>query len=175
VRVGGADVPCGRAKVMAPRAERVGIFFARTLEESAATRLAKLDHFSDFLSKISESERRDGLTTSQVGPIPSGNLFGPFERELDCARGGLKIKKRSYNSADAFHRGIRGDSYENDSFSGLNASDSTVKPPTDGSARHAELARHALGSRSAHALLSSFAGTSRTHGKKVLLFGDKAR
>jgi hypothetical protein len=134
--VGGADVPCGRAKVMAPRAERVGIFFARTLEESAATRLAKLDHFSDFLSKISESERRDGLTTSQVGPIPSGNLFGPFERELDCARGGLKIKKRSYNSVDAFHRGIRGDSYENDSFSGLNASVSTVKPAM-GSARHA--------------------------------------
>ena len=80
---------------MAPRAERVGIFFARTLEESAATRLAKLDHFADFLSKISKSGRRDGLTTSQVGPIPSGNFFGPFERELDCARGGLKIKKRS--------------------------------------------------------------------------------
>jgi hypothetical protein len=61
-----------------------------------------------FFPKISKSERRDGLTTSQVGPIPSGNLFGPFGRELDCARGGLKIKKRSYNSVDAFHRGIQG-------------------------------------------------------------------
>jgi hypothetical protein len=142
---------------MAPRAERVGIFFARTLEESAATRhhgtrLAKLDHFSDFLSKISESERRDGLTTSQVARFQNGNFFGPFERELDCARGGLKIKKRSYNSVDAFHRGIRGDSYENDSFSGLNASESTVKPPTDGfrSARgiSSARARLTLGSRS---------------------------
>ena len=163
VRVGGADVPCGRAKVMAPRAERVGIFFARTLEESAATRLANWITSQIFFPKISKSVRRDGLTTSQVARFQNGNFFGPFERELDCARGGLKIKKRSYNSVDAFHRGIRGDSYENDSFSGLNASVSTVKPPTDGSARHAF-------ARARDALLCSFAERRERTERRFCLF-----
>jgi hypothetical protein len=138
-------------------------------EESAATRLAKLDHFSDFLSKISESERRDGLTTSQVARFQNGNFFGPFERELDCARGGLKIKKRSYNSVDEFHRGIRGDSYENDSFSGLNASVSTVKPPTDGF----RSARARACSRRSPVFLRRNVANARKEG--FACFGDKAR
>jgi hypothetical protein len=161
---------------MAPRAERVGIFFARTLEESAATRLAKLDHFSDFLSqniRVGAPRRSDDESSR---PIPkwklfwqNGNFFGPFERELDCARGGLKIKKRSYNSVDEFHRGIRGDSYENDSFSGLNASVSTVKPPTDGF----RSARARACSRRSPVFLRRNVANARKEG--FACFGDKAR
>jgi hypothetical protein len=150
--VGGADVPCGRAKVMAPRAERVGIFFARTLEESAATRLAKLDHFADFLSKNIQvgAPRRSDDESSR--PDSFWKLFWTFREGNGLRTWRFENQKAFYNSADAFHRGIRGDSYENDSFSGLNASDSTVKPPTDGfrSARgiSSARARLTLGSRS---------------------------
>jgi hypothetical protein len=147
-------------------------------EESAATRLAKLDHFSDFLSqniRVGAPRRSDDESSR---PIPkwklfwqNGNFFGPFERELDCARGGLKIKKRSYNSVDEFHRGIRGDSYENDSFSGLNASVSTVKPPTDGF----RSARARACSRRSPVFLRRNVANARKEGFGFACFGDKAR
>ena len=83
VRAGGADVPCGRAKVMAPRAERVGIFLWRTLEGSAAARLANGITPRILLTKKSpESERRDGLTTSHVGPIPKWKLLWTFREGI---------------------------------------------------------------------------------------------
>jgi hypothetical protein len=157
----------------------------RARSEESAARLAKLDHFSDFLSqniRVGAPRRSDDESSRPIQiPIPkwklfwqNGNFFGPFERELDCARGGLKIKKRSYNnSVDEFHRGIRGDSYENDSFSGLNASVSTVKPPTDGFRSARGSARARACSRRSPVFLRRNVANARKEG--FACFGDKAR
>jgi hypothetical protein len=80
---------------MAPRAERVGIFFARTLEESAATRLAKLDHFSDFLSqniRVGAPRRSDDESSR---PIPKWKLFWNF-------REGIGLRTWRFENQKAF-------------------------------------------------------------------------
>jgi hypothetical protein len=80
---------------MAPRAERVGIFFARTLEESAATRLAKLDHFSDFLSqniRVGAPRRSDDESSR---PIPKWKLFWTF-------REGIGLRTWRFENQKAF-------------------------------------------------------------------------